>query len=165
MGRQIFLWASFIAGTLTLQSGFADTLPTPQVSETGSTAIEEGTQSIVDSALKLIGIPYRRGGDNPDTGLDCSGFVDQVFLKARGMILPHSSREISKEGTPISINALKPGDLVFFHTLRRAFSHVGIYLGDYLFIHAPHPGATIGIADLRERYWTKRFSGARRIED
>ncbi len=116
----------------------------------------------VARALELIGIRYRRGGTSPETGFDCSGFVDHVF-ESLGLILPRTAREISKSGETVKKSELQPGDLVFFNTMRRAFSHVGIYLGDNLFIHAPASGGQVRIEDLREKYWGKRFNGARRV--
>jgi cell wall-associated NlpC family hydrolase len=120
-------------------------------------------QNAVEEALDLIGIRYKRGGSNPQTGFDCSGFVSHVFKEGLGIYLPRSSREISKAGEVVDKNELQPGDLVFFNTMRHTFSHVGIYLGDNLFVHAPRTGAKVRIEDMRERYWTKRYNGARRV--
>lgn len=122
-----------------------------------------GAQDLVLHALSLIGVHYRRGGDSPDTGFDCSGLVRHVFHEALGLLLPRSAREISRLGTSVGREDLRPGDLVFFNTLRRSFSHVGIYLGEHRFIHAPATGGEVRIEDMRQRYWTKRFNGARRI--
>lgn len=120
-------------------------------------------QDVIDQAMDLLGIRYRRGGSSPEAGFDCSGFVGHVFREGLGMILPRSSREMSKSGEVISRDELRPGDLVFFNTMRKAFSHVGIYLGDNQFVHAPRAGARVRIEDLRDMYWVKRFNGARRI--
>ena len=120
-------------------------------------------ESTLDGALNLIGIRYRRGGSTPERGFDCSGFVDHVFREGLGVYLPRSAREMSKTGAPVERDALKPGDLVFFNTMRRAFSHVGIYLGDNLFVHAPRTGGKVRIEDLTARYWVKHFNGARRV--
>lgn len=121
-------------------------------------------QDAIDQAMDLLGIRYRRGGSSPEAGFDCSGFVSHVFREGLGLILPHSSREMSKAGQAISRDELRPGDLVFFNTMRRAFSHVGIYLGDNQFVHAPRSGGRVRIEDLRDSYWIKRFNGARRID-
>lgn len=120
-------------------------------------------QDALDHAMDLLGIRYRRGGSSPEAGFDCSGFVSHVFREGLGLILPHSSKEMSKSGQPISRDELRPGDLVFFNTMRRAFSHVGIYLGDNQFVHAPRSGGRVRIEDLRDGYWIKRFNGARRV--
>lgn len=117
----------------------------------------------VTQALELVGIRYRRGGTSPETGFDCSGFVGHVFRQGLGLILPRTSREISKSGEVVKRNELQPGDLVFFKTMRHAFSHVGIYLGDNLFVHAPASGGQVRVEDMRTGYWGKRFNGARRI--
>ncbi|MDP2824848.1 MAG: C40 family peptidase [Sulfuritalea sp.] len=120
-------------------------------------------QDAIDQAMDLLGIRYRRGGSSPEAGFDCSGFVSHVFREGLGLMLPRSSKEMSKSGEAISRDELRPGDLVFFNTMRRAFSHVGIYLGDNQFVHAPRSGGRVRIEDLRENYWIKRFNGARRI--
>jgi cell wall-associated NlpC family hydrolase len=120
-------------------------------------------QDAIDQAMDLLGIRYRRGGSSPEAGFDCSGFVNHVFRESLGLILPRSSKEMSKSGEAISRDELRPGDLVFFNTMRNAFSHVGIYLGDNQFVHAPRSGGKVRIEDLRDGYWTKRFNGARRI--
>ena len=120
-------------------------------------------QAATDDALSLIGIRYKRGGTSPETGFDCSGFVGHVFREGMGLILPRTSREISKEGLAVKKNELQPGDLVFFNTMRRTFSHVGIYLGEGQFIHSPRSGGKVRIEDMRDSYWAKRYEGARRV--
>ena len=120
-------------------------------------------QDAIDQALDLLGIRYRRGGNSPEAGFDCSGFVSHVFREGLGLILPRSSKEMSKSGEIVPREDLRPGDLVFFNTMRSAFSHVGIYLGDHQFVHAPRAGGRVRIEDLRDGYWVKRFNGARRV--
>ena len=120
-------------------------------------------QDLILKGLELVGINYRRGGTNPDIGLDCSGYVQLVFKDALGKLLPRTAKEQSQVGDVIDRNELKPGDLVFFNTMRRAFSHVGIYLGDNRFVHAPRTGAEIRVEDMSQSYWVKRYNGARRI--
>jgi cell wall-associated NlpC family hydrolase len=120
-------------------------------------------QDAIDQAMDLLDIRYRRGGSSPEAGFDCSGFVGHVFREGLGLILPRSSKEMSKSGEIVTRDELRPGDLVFFNTMRRAFSHVGIYLGDNQFVHAPRTGGRVRIEDLRDGYWMKRFNGARRI--
>lgn len=121
----------------------------------------EGT---LDRALDFIGIRYKRGGSSPETGFDCSGFVRYVYNETLGLVLPHNAKAISQSGENVDKNELKPGDLVFFNTMRRTFSHVGIYLGDNLFVHAPRSGARVRIEDMSDRYWSRRYNGARRIQ-
>ncbi len=121
------------------------------------------TQDVLMYALSLTGTPYKYGGNTSDTGFDCSGFVRYVYGQVAGLNLPRNAFSISQVGKQIEKTELKPGDLVFFNTLRRAFSHVGIYLGDNRFIHAS--SSTTGdvmVSDLNEKYWSKRFNGARR---
>lgn len=115
-------------------------------------------------ALSLVGSPYRLGGTSPETGLDCSGFVGHVFRQTTGVQLPRDSRAISDAAQPLAQADLQPGDLVFFNTLNRAFSHVGIYLGEDRFVHATssRTGAVM-ISSLNTRYWRQRFDGARRV--
>jgi cell wall-associated NlpC family hydrolase len=132
----------------------------------GPSLLERYTNSAQDLILKgleLVGIRYRQGGTHPDGGLDCSGFVQFVFNEALGEPLPRTAREQSKVGDRIEKSELKPGDLVFFHTLRRTFSHVGIYLGDNHFMHAPRAGSEIRVEDMSKNYWMKRYNGARRV--
>ncbi|MDK9702161.1 MAG: C40 family peptidase [Sulfuritalea sp.] len=121
------------------------------------------TQDAIDHAMDLLGIRYRRGGSSPESGFDCSGFVSHVFREGLGLMLPRSSREMSRSGQEVDRDELRPGDLVFFNTMRHAFSHVGIYLGDNQFVHAPRNGGRVRVEDLRQGYWMKRFDGARRI--
>jgi cell wall-associated NlpC family hydrolase len=115
-------------------------------------------------AVSLVGSPYRLGGTSPETGLDCSGFVGHVFKQISGIHLPRDSWAISEATQPLAQTELQPGDLVFFHTLNRAFSHVGIYLGDDRFVHATSSRTGIvKISNLNDRYWHERFDGARRV--
>lgn len=120
-------------------------------------------QDLILKGLELVGINYRRGGTNPDSGLDCSGFVQTVFKESIGKLLPRTASEQSKIGEEVDRKELKPGDLVFFNTMRRAFSHVGIYLGDNHFMHSPRTGSEIRVEDMGQSYWVKRYNGARRI--
>lgn len=120
-------------------------------------------QELVFHALAFLGVKYRFGGTDPQTGWDCSGYVSHVFKNAIGLTLPRTSFSMSERGDPIERNDLQPGDLVFFNTLKRAFSHVGIYLGDNRFIHAPSSGKAVQISDMNADYWAKRFDGGRRM--
>lgn len=125
------------------------------------TAID-GSQ-IALHALSLMGLNYKYGGANVDSGFDCSGFVRHVFRETLGLDLPRSSAEQSQHGRPVDVSELQPGDLVFYNTLKRAFSHVGIYLGEGRFVHSPSQGKQIEIVQMNNRYWKQRFNGARRI--
>ena len=114
-------------------------------------------------ALSLTGTPYKYGGTSPETGFDCSGFVSHVFKEKLGKSLPRSSEEISRIGVAQKSTLLQPGDLVFYNTLNKSFSHVGIYLGDRQFVHAPSKGKVVTTVNMDEPYWRKRYNGARRI--
>jgi cell wall-associated NlpC family hydrolase len=115
-------------------------------------------------ALDLLGTPYRMGGRRPETGLDCSGLVRYVYKQTHDIDLPHNARDISQQGEPVDPGELKPGDLVFFNTLGRPFSHVGIYKGDGKFVHASsRRDRKVTVSDMGNRYWAARFDGARRI--
>jgi cell wall-associated NlpC family hydrolase len=114
-------------------------------------------------ALGLLGRPYAFGGASPDTGFDCSGLVAYVYREAFRWSLPRTTFEQSRVGVPVANEALGPGDLVFFNTLRRDFSHVGIYLGDARFVHAPSTGGVVRVEDMRLPYWASRYNGARRL--
>lgn len=115
-------------------------------------------------ALLLLGIDYQNGGNSPATGFDCSGLVAHVFQEAYGIRLPRNARAQSDLGVRVSLSDLRAGDLVFYNTLNRPFSHVGIYLGDGRFVHAPKSGAQVRVESIRGSYWVKRFDGARRIQ-
>ena len=119
---------------------------------------------LVMQAMGLLGVPYKRGGTSEEKGFDCSGFVRYMYEKSVGWVLARRAEEQAKVTEEISRSELKPGDLVFFNTLKRTFSHVGIYVGDGKFIHAPRPGKAVRMDDMREAYWQKRFNGARRVQ-
>jgi len=124
----------------------------------------QSAQDLSVFALGLIGVDYKYGGTSPETGLDCSGLVRYVFQQVTGVTLPRTAKELSRVGDQVARGDLKPGDLVFFNTMRRTFSHVGIYIGEDRFIHAPKPGGEVRIDDMRQAYWAHRFTGARRAE-
>lgn len=115
-------------------------------------------------AISLVGSPYKLGGSSPETGMDCSGFVGHVFRATLGLNLPRDSRAISEVAQPLARDELRPGDLVFFNTLDRAYSHVGIYLGDQRFVHAASSRTgSVMVSRLDETYWQNRYEGARRV--
>ncbi len=117
------------------------------------------------AAMNFVGVPYRRGGNDAETGFDCSGFTRHLFQLNLGLSLPRRSHEqAAAQGlAEVPRTDLQPGDLVFFNTLRRTFSHVGIYVGDGRFIHSPRPGAAVRLEDMSSSYWQRRFDGARRV--
>ena len=114
-------------------------------------------------ALAHLGTPYRVSGWSPQTGFDCSGLVAYVYREGAGLALPRNTFDLSRLGEPVERTALKPGDLVFYNTQRRDYSHVGIYLGEERFIHAPSSGGEVRVENLRADYWVRRYNGARRI--
>ena len=124
---------------------------------------DEQMNDLVIYAMSLADTPYRYGGNSADSGFDCSGFVGHVYRQTLGVSLPRTSREISRVGTPVSRSDLRPGDLVFYNTLRASFSHVGIYIGDGKFVHSPKSGDRVRVEQMQMRYWQERFDGARRI--
>lgn len=123
------------------------------------------TDQLIFSALSHLGVPYKRGGSTEELGFDCSGFVQNLYRNTLGLALPRSAAEQAKATAPIERQDLQPGDLVFFNTMRRAFSHVGIYMGDGKFIHAPRSGQKVRVESMKTSYWEKRFNGARRVQD
>ena len=115
-------------------------------------------------ALQALGVKYRLGGRSPETGFDCSGLVTHVFERAWGLLLPPGTEALSKIGAPVTRRKeLQPGDLVFYNTRNRPYSHVGIYLGDGQFVHAPRPGAYVRVENFETPYWRERFNGGRRL--
>lgn len=131
---------------------------------TQAVAPNDAMNNVAIYALSLADTPYQYGGNSPENGFDCSGFVRYVFEKSSGWMLPRTSQEMSQAGEPLQADQLLPGDLVFFNTQQQAFSHVGIYLGEERFVHAPSTGKTISIVDMRKDYWRSRYDGARRIQ-
>ena len=120
-------------------------------------------QEMLDTALSYLGVPYRLGGASPRTGFDCSGLVSHVFRQTFGLSLPRTAREIARNGAAVARGELLPGDLVFFNTRGFLNSHVGIYLGDSKFVHAPNARGRVRIDDMDNTYYRTRFNGARRM--
>lgn len=127
--------------------------------------VRDAASELVLTAMNFLGVPYRAGGDGAE-GFDCSGFTRHIFESSLGLVLPRRADDQAHASglKRIGREELRPGDLVFFNTLRRTFSHVGIYVGDDKFIHAPRAGAQVRIEDMRQAYWQRRFTGARRAE-
>jgi cell wall-associated NlpC family hydrolase len=146
---------------LILLLGACATTQEPVLShEAHSSAI---VRKLTSYAYSLIGTPYKYGGYSPKTGFDCSGFVDYVFRQTANVSLPHNAHRISRYGSPVESSQLREGDLVFYDTNNEAYSHVGIYLGNDRFIHAPSSGGIVRTENMREHYWRIHYSGARRI--
>ena len=147
-------------------SAAAEAAPSADVSASPAPAtnrVWSRAQDLALFALGLIGVDYRFGGNTPEAGLDCSGLVRYVFQQVTGIILPRTSYELSRIGKKVTVADLKVGDLVFFNTRSLPFSHVGIYLGDDRFVHAPSRGREVEIVSLSANYWRTRFDGARRL--
>ncbi len=147
-----------------------ETAAAPEASSAPETSLlrqmHDRTSDLTVAALDLVGIRYRRGGTSTETGFDCSGFTRHVFETSLGLVLP---RRVDEQATASGLVAVKredlrPGDLVFFNTLKRTFSHVGIYIGDNRFVHSPRPGKNVRTEDMSFAYWAKRFTGARRAD-
>ena len=129
-------------------------------------SVRDTASELVLSAMNFLGVRYTRGGNSVENGFDCSGFTRHIFEMSVGLVLPRRADEQAKMGSLLSIkkDELKPGDLVFFNTMRATFSHVGIYVGEGKFIHAPRTGSAVRVEDMRDSYWAKRFTGARRAD-
>ena len=121
------------------------------------------TSDLVVTAMGFLGVPYRRGGNTAATGFDCSGFVRSMYEQSLGLILPRKASDQAQASESIERHDLQPGDLVFFNTMRRSFSHVGIYIGEGKFIHSPRSGQQVRVENMDESYWRLRFNGARRV--
>lgn len=126
-------------------------------------SVREKASELVIHAMGFLGVPYKRGGESFETGFDCSGFVRAIYEQSAGLLLPRRAAEQAEVTQKISTEELRPGDLVFYNTMRHAFSHVGIYIGDGKFIHSPRSGASVRVEDMSKGYWVQRFNGARRV--
>jgi cell wall-associated NlpC family hydrolase len=135
-----------------------------QTQQLARAKVRDWTSDLVVSAMAYLGVPYRYGGNSQETGFDCSGFTSYVYARVLGVHLPRRASEQAQMAGMQNVekSELRPGDLVFFNTLRRTFSHVGIYIGENRFIHAPRSGTVVRIEDMGQNYWQQRFNGARR---
>ena len=133
-----------------------------RLEQVGHTVADRASDLVV-TAMGFLGVPYRRGGNSAETGFDCSGFVRAMYEQTVGLMLPRRANEQAAATQSIDKKDLQPGDLVFFNTMRQAFSHVGIYVGEGKFIHSPRPGAQVRVEDIGQSYWQRRFDGARRV--
>lgn len=123
----------------------------------------EQAHEVVMAAFGLIDIGYRFGGANPEAGLDCSGLITYVYERVTGLKLPHNAARIAEITRPVDKSALRPGDLVFFNTQGRSFSHVGLYIGANRFVHAPNSRARVKVSSLEDRYYAQHYEAARTV--
>ncbi len=150
-----------------MKSAAADVISTlqPDLSLTSAKLKSTGDKAseVLNYALSMVGVKYKYGGSSAATGFDCSGFVSHVFSEIADYTLPRNSEAIATQGVKVAISHLVAGDLVFFNTRSRKNSHVGIYLGNNSFVHAPSRGKRVEIVDMKIPYWEKHFNGARRL--
>ncbi|HJV60006.1 MAG TPA: C40 family peptidase [Albitalea sp.] len=151
--------------------GLLDALPAVPLPTSAGAAqlaqqVRDRASDMVLTALTFLGVPYKRGGASETAGFDCSGFTRHIVETSLGLVLPRRADEQAKAAglMPVKKDDLQPGDLVFFNTLKRTFSHVGIYIGEGKFIHAPRPGGEVRVEEMGISYWRKRFTGARRVD-
>lgn len=155
---------STVAGTVNVAGAVAGGVG-GAVSGVAKTLVD-APQRMIQYATTMLGTPYKWGGNTIESGLDCSGFVREVVQSTTGKLLPRTAKEMSHQGTQVAYTEMKPGDLVFFNTRRRPFSHVGIYLGDGRFMHGASgvkSGKQIRIDSFSSAYYRARFNGARRV--
>ena len=150
-------------GSQPVRSPDAETEPEPAAASVPQIRATDRASSVALQALAHLGTPYRAGGLSPQTGFDCSGLVAYAYYQGAGVALPRNTFDLSQLGEPVDRSALRPGDLVFYNTQRRDYSHVGIYLGEERFIHAPSSGGEVRVESLRAGYWMRRYNGARRV--
>lgn len=153
-----------LGGALLLLLAACASVPPPAPPPARVDAGDKGRE-VVLFALGLIDTGYRFGGKNPDAGLDCSGMVSYIYDKAAGMKLAGSAADIARHGRAIARSALRPGDLVFFNTRQLPFSHVGVYIGDDRFVHAPSSSGRVRIERMGNAYFSQRFEAARSYFD
>ncbi len=145
-------------GSFLQEQGMVDAMPAT------TTLPSAPLSQLVVHAMGFLGVPYRMGGHGFEEGVDCSAFVRIVYQDSLGLRLPRAAREQAEQTTPIDMSELQPGDLVFFNTLNRPYSHVGIYVGGGRFIHSPRSGAAVRVEEMGKPYWQTRFEGARRVD-
>jgi cell wall-associated NlpC family hydrolase len=158
----IALSIAVLSACSSLSPTSTSTRPSPQA-EYFTLSDPDSAREIVMISLGLVDTGYRFGGRNPEAGLDCSGMVSYVVEQASGRRLPHNAAEIAARTRPVSRNELHPGDLVFFNTSNRPYSHMGIYLGDDRFIHAPSSQGRVRLESLSSAYFAQRYDGARTL--
>jgi cell wall-associated NlpC family hydrolase len=156
------VWSNPLAADDELGKLLAEKGVIGQIQQFGQAAADRASV-LASNAIGFLGVPYRRGGNTLESGFDCSGFVRAIVEQSFGLLLPRQAEKQAEATVQIDRAELQPGDLVFFNTLKRTFSHVGIYVGDGRFIHSPKPGSLIRLEDMGKPYWTRRFDGARRV--
>jgi cell wall-associated NlpC family hydrolase len=144
-----------------LENFINQSLVLSQINQISKTVGSQASDLVVN-AMGFLGVPYKRGGSTTN-GFDCSGFVRAMYENSLGLVLPHNAKAQAAATEHIESSELQPGDLVFFNTLRKTFSHVGIYVGEGKFIHSPRVGGEVRIENMSDSYWLKRFNGARRV--
>lgn len=164
-----FAVADATADAASVPFAMPDAMPASAALASNPPAAEESVPAgtrlrtlLADFAVTLRNVRYRRGGDSPSTGFDCSGFVRYVYQHSLGQELPMNSASQYRIGSTIARDKLETGDLVFFHIRGKSVSHVGIYLGHGRFIHSPSTGRTVSISSLDDAYWARHFAGAKR---
>ena len=153
----------FLLALMMLLCSACSTTQVPAPAASTESTSSDAMNDLAIYAMSLADTPYRYGGNSPASGFDCSGFVRYVFQQSLQWQLPRTSLEMSRTGEPLQEDQLRPGDLVFFNTQQQPYSHVGIYVGEDRFVHAPKSGKAIAIVNMRENYWRSRYDGARRI--
>jgi cell wall-associated NlpC family hydrolase len=159
-------WVAAAAASAPASAPAADAASAPGGAPGLLRQVRDRATDAVRSAMNFVGVRYHLGGTTAESGFDCSGFTRYVFENSLGLVLPRKAEEQAKAPGLIAVKRedLRPGDLVFFNTMKRTFSHVGIYIGDNRFIHAPSRGKDVRTDDLSFAYWAKRYTGARRAE-
>jgi len=160
--KKLILLLACCAAALLAACG--STPPAPERSAASAPGSERG-HDVAIFALGLIDTGYRFGGKNPEAGLDCSGMVSYIYGKVADLRVGGNAAEIARKGRAIERASLRPGDLVFFNTRNTPFSHVGIYIGDERFVHAPSTNGRVRIDQLSDRYYAQRFVAARSYFD
>ncbi len=150
----------FVTASLLFAAGCAGMAPEEPPAQKGAKG-----QEVVVFAMSLIDTKYRFGGKNPKAGFDCSGMVSYIYEKAAGYRLTGSAAQMAKRGREVSLAQAQPGDLVFFNTRNRPRSHVGIYIGQNEFVHAPSKDGRVKVSSLRNKYFSTRFEEVRRYLD
>ena len=154
--------ALLLTGMLAILSGCATRPGQPGDSVTSGRLNNRESKEIALHASRLLGTPYRYGGTNPESGFDCSGLIGYVYRQSAGLTLPRTVAQLSKVGSLVEREKMRPGDLVFFR-VGGSVSHAGIFIGDQRFIHAPSTGGVVRTDPLESGYWKPRFAGIRRI--